>query len=92
MTKTIWKFPLETVAVQTLLMPRGAEILTVQVQRGAPSLWAMVDPVAHPTARRFTVYGTGHNMPKLEMGTERTYIGTYQLNDGNLVFHIFEET
>jgi len=91
MAKVIWKFPLETIATQAIEMPRHAEILTVQVQRGVPSLWAVVDPDRVQQKRHFAIYGTGHLMPELEMGAERKYIGTYQLADGGLVFHVFEE-
>ena len=40
---TIWKYPLETVTNQTVRMPLGSKILTVQVQHAYPCLWAVVD-------------------------------------------------
>jgi hypothetical protein len=83
---TIWKFDLETTDVQTVKMPRGAEIIAVQTQRDTPRLWAVVDPKMPLVSRTFYVVGTGH---EFTTGNKR-YIGTYQLMDGSLVFHVFE--
>lgn len=49
-------------------------------------LWALVDPQADTTVRRFAVHGTGH--PGVD--ATGTYVGTYQLAGGQLVFHVFE--
>ena len=43
--KTIWKYPLRIRDWVRLEMPRGAEILCVQVQGLTPCLWALVDDV-----------------------------------------------
>jgi hypothetical protein len=83
--KTIWKYPLQP-DVTTLDMPQGAQVLTVQVQGNRPVLWALVDPCQLKRKRRFAVFGTGHDIPD-EVGK---YIGTFQLLDGGLVFHLFE--
>lgn len=40
--KTIWKYPLQVLDRQTLFMPPGAEILSLQTQFGNPCLWARV--------------------------------------------------
>lgn len=90
MSKTIWKYELKTTDVQQVYMPIGAEILTVQTQLERPCLWALVDPQAEKETRGIMIYGTGHPVP-----TEpypHKYIGTYQLSDGSLVFHVFEFT
>lgn len=84
---TIWKFPLETTDEQVVDMPSGAKALTVQTQDGCACLWALVNPdnatVEH---RLIRIYGTGHSIPK----HPGDYIGTYQLCNGALVFHVFE--
>jgi hypothetical protein len=85
MDKTIWKFPLTPDCA--LSMPVGSIILTVQVQEQIPCLWALVDPAAPHERRCFRTYGTGH--PVADDSGE--YIGTFQLNGGVLVFHVFEE-
>ena len=84
---TIHKYRIETTDTQSILMPKGAEILTVQVQYGEPCLWAKVNPSNDMTLRTILTAGTGHELPS----TRTEYIGTYQLLGGDLVFHVFEE-
>lgn len=89
MNKTIWKFKLEATGYQKIEMPIGAEILTIQIQIEIPHLWVLVDPEAEKETRHFEIFGTGHSISS-DMGSPRTYIGTYQLIKENLVFHVFE--
>lgn len=88
--RQIWKFPLGVApddATVTLEMPAGAQI--VQFAGGehsavfAPTIWAIVDTDEQPEPRRFTVYGTGHPLPR-----NGRHIGTYF--DGPFVWHVFE--
>lgn len=37
--------------------------------------------------RRFGMYGTGHTMP----GTFAHYVGTFQMNGGEFVFHVYTD-
>lgn len=83
---SIWKYPLRVVDEQTLDVPEGAEVLTVQVQNGTPCLWARVDPTAPKTPRKIITHGTGHLVPE----TTGRYIATYQIEGGALVFHVFD--
>lgn len=85
--KTIWKFPIETMDRQALPLPRGARILAVQVQHGQPCIWAIVDPKADKETVEIRIHGTGHGLS--EDSHTYDYIGTYQLRDGELVFHVF---
>lgn len=89
---TIWKYDLEVTDTQVLRLPRGAEFLTVQYQfqgsRGCPRLWALVDPEQPPEKYTIYTFGTGHTIANAE---GLSYIGTYQLMDGELVFHVFSE-
>ena len=84
--KQVWKYKLGFTVTDdmTISMPAGAELLTVQVQYGAPALWARVDPEARLVKRRIHISGTGH------VGAEGRYIGTFQLDEGRLVFHVFD--
>lgn len=91
MDKTIWKFKLETTGKQIVEMPIGSKILTVQTQNDAPCIWALVDPKKPKEKRFIEVFGTGHDV-HYDMGVRRTYLGTYQLHGGSLVFHVFEYT
>ncbi len=82
--KTIWKFPLKVTDEQTLQIPNGAQLLTVQTQGEIPCLWALVDPNAERKPCVVQTYGTGH--PIREVGA---YLSTYQMSGGALVFHVF---
>lgn len=86
MNRAIWKFKLTTDGVQQVSMPEGSVILCVQTQGGCPCIWATVNPDAQQVKRTFEIFGTGHPMPE----ATRTYIGTYQMLAGSLVFHLFE--
>ena len=73
---------------QEIAMPAGAVILALQTQNEAPCIWALVDaeePV-HET-RIFRTVGTGHSA---DVASKGTYVGTYQIRGGQLVFHVFE--
>lgn len=85
--KTIWKYELETIDYQEVEIPFEAKILTVQVQHGKPCIWCLCDPNNLKQLRGITTIGTGHEKDDIE----GTYIGTYQLYDGGIVFHVFVE-
>lgn len=90
--EVIYKYPLEAVDRQTVRLPRGARILCVQNQRETPCLWAVVtvDVESKPPNefRTFLILGTGHPQDKIPADN---YIGTFQLDEGTLVFHVFED-
>lgn len=83
---TIWKYPVEMAGLFTIAMPQGAHVLTVQTQGNAPQLWALVDPKQPVEPRRFLMLGTGHDI-SYQPGR---YIGTFQVDGGTFVFHVFE--
>jgi len=82
----IFKYELDVLDKQTLLMPADAVILCVQAQHGKGQLWARVIPGNPLMPRVFETYGTGQEI----RGDTCCYVGTYQMADGNLVFHVFE--
>lgn len=86
MKRTIYKYPLELEHLQGVTMPKDATILTVQVQRGVLCLWALVNPEAPPQLREIEIFGTG--LPIQEW--TRSYIGTVQMQEGMLAWHVFE--
>ncbi len=87
MTRQIWKYPV--VGPQFMLrMPDGARVLSIQNQQGSPQMWVLVDPDSPGVHREFLFYGTGHTMPD----DPGEFIGTFQVADGDLVFHLFERT
>lgn len=85
----IYKYPIALESQQRVKMPAEAQILTLQMQNGQPCIWALVDENASLVPRTICTYGTGRQMPteKAEIGH---YIGTYQLEAGALVFHVFD--
>ena len=85
--RQIWKYPLALVDKQTIQMPTGAEVLSVQLQEGVPYMWVLVGPEPERVERIFHVYGTGHPIPNYI--SKRMFIGTWQYP--GLVFHLFEE-
>lgn len=66
-------------------MPKGAEVLTVQVQNGITCIWVLCNPDSPKVNKSFEIFGTGHSINEVK---ERRYIGTFQLDE--LVYHLFE--
>jgi len=90
MTHVIYKYPLETKRVQTIEVPQGGEVLTLQVQDNNPTLWIRHEKGAPTKKQTFMLIGTGHEfIPDSEDGSTLDYVGTCQLNNGALVFHLF---
>ena len=69
-------------------MPKGAHILTVQVQHNTPCIWAIVDEGQPSESRNFRIFGTGHEMD-IDLPLSN-YIGTFQLLGGDFIGHLFE--
>lgn len=91
MAKTIFKYTLQITGLQTIAMPKNSEILCVQEQRNEGHLWAIVDENMPLEDRIFEIIGTGH---PLEDNSDpeliRSYVGTFQVNGGQFVWHVFE--
>ena len=85
--KVIWKYSLNIEGRQVIEMPTGAQIIAVQTQKGMPQIWAIVNPDNRKESRAFCIYGTGH----VHDDIPGEYLGTFQFNDGLLVFRVFEE-
>jgi len=90
--RTIHKQSLTISDSQTIEVPKGADLLTVQVQHKTTCVWYLCDP-EQPT-ETVTIYcrGTGH-----QMSVEGVrYLGTTQhpfeyLDHPSAVFHWFED-
>jgi hypothetical protein len=85
----VYKYPLELCARQTIHMPKGARILSVQVQRERICMWALIDPYAANEEREFYVVGTGQLLS--EMPPPLEFLATVQMDRGALVWHVFAE-
>lgn len=84
---TIWKFPIEFGA-RPLPMPRGAKLLSVAAQFDKPHVWALVNPQNEVVPRYVFSVGTG--MACVPGIADATFVGTFQLRGGALVFHVFD--
>lgn len=99
---TIHKYRISLETRQRIAMPKGAVILTVDLQHEQMCLWANVpmpgegfrDLPPEPAAdsgyelRTIEIFSTGHLMD----GAERKYIGTVLAGGGDLVWHVFERS
>lgn len=86
----IYKYPvpITTGGSCVVEMPKGARALSLQVQDGEPVLWMLCDPSTGTERRLFTWYPTGHIYDA--GGIRGEHVGTIQLYDGRLVWHLFE--
>lgn len=82
----IWKAKI-TVADDVIEVPKFAKILCVQVQNGEPHIWFLCNPTAVKEKRKFLIIGTGF---EFDADIIEDYIGTFQLDNSALVFHVFE--
>lgn len=81
---TIYKYRLEEVPINTIMIPEDAKILHVGLQEDAPHIWVEVDTSKLLTKRIFYTIGTGHAIPD----TVSTHVGTWQ--HGSYVWHLYE--
>ena len=90
MAQRIWKYTLTTTSDNTIEMPLGARILSVQAQMGEICIWALINDACAEelVSRRFRVFGTGHTIGG---GDALNYLGAVQLLEGWLVLHVFED-
>lgn len=86
--KKIFKYTFLIVRDIQLVLPKNAEILSVQLHDGEPCMWALVDPDAATETRYFKIHGTGHEVTAIEPYQQRIHISTFQ--DGEYVWHLFE--
>jgi hypothetical protein len=87
---TIFKYPIPAVGKFSIDLPHDAKVLSVQAQHNEPFLWALVsaDKLVFKTSKTFRSFGTGHQIN--ENPETLHYIGTFQLDEGNFVGHLFE--
>jgi hypothetical protein len=87
MTQEVWKYEIPMTDNFSLEMPIGAKVLCVQTQHNTPCIWSLVSPGVGRVTRSFRLAGTGHPIDLDGL----TYIGTFQIYGGSLVFHVFEK-
>ncbi len=88
MSLSIWKFQLNVRVNQKIFLPKDAKILSVQNQNEFPCIWAIVDVNNEKEEREFEIIDTGKQ--EIPFGKNLIFIGTFQLNYGTYVGHLFE--
>ena len=87
MKKVIWKYSLFLIPHQAITIPKGAEIISLQIQDGIPCIWVLVSPEAEIEIKHFRMLGTGNYLDD-HFTSPYKFIGTFQ--DSPYVFHVFE--
>lgn len=70
----------------TITVPKGSKLLTVQLQQQVPTIWYLCDPYAELEMRSIQVVMTGEHIDTVLPN----YIGTVQAANG-LVAHYFSD-
>lgn len=86
--RTMWKYALNMTDDQVVMMPRGASVLSFQIQNEVPTIWSLVDSDQPTVSRRVIIVGTGHDASDTN---GMFYVGTAQFGGGSLVLHLFVE-
>ena len=89
MNKQILKFPLKVNDRTIVEMTEGSEILSVISYNNQPMVCALCPMEGVKENRYFEVYNTGISIGT-DMGINRKFIGTAQLNNSAIEAHVFE--
>ena len=84
--KRIFKYTLTHAAEINIVSGPIIKPLTVDIQRGIPCLWAVVDTSLPDTSYEVICAGTGCQMPDVPLDT---YLNTTICEDGYIVLHWF---
>lgn len=84
---TVLEYPLSIFCTSEVTMPFGAKPLCVQLQRGVPTLWALVDPLVPAVPHEIHVVSTGEKLH----AKNYKYISTIQFIDGTFWHYFFKE-
>lgn len=84
--KVIWKYPLEITEEQTIEVPKKYEVLCIQTQDNEPFLWVLVEEDDYLIILKIITLETGEDAHRVNL---KDYIGTYQVDDGSFVGHVF---
>jgi len=81
--KTIYKYEFQITDEQTIEMPEGSKILSIQKQHGCFYIWAMVDTDKQKEPFSIAIIGTGNPL----WCTDYDYAGTIIADP--FVWHLF---
>ena len=88
MPKIISKYTLNVQTTQTLVIPQGSVVLSVQAVDNILYLWVLCNPRLHTEERTFYIYEPNQTIHNDFMGR---FINTVQINNGDLVLHVFDK-
>ena len=92
---TIWKYEIPIEDKFSIDMPKHAKVLSFQCQKGVPTIWCLVASDDKIEKKEFRLYGTGHDLIDKNRDALRNiywdFVGTIQMFDGDLVYHLFEK-
>ena len=74
----IWKYPLKITSKQIIKIPDHSTFLSIQMQKGIPTMWLRVDPDQIKLDEIIMMYGTGHEIKKEDFEFKTHFIGTVQ--------------
>ncbi len=85
--KTIYKYQIPVAYEMGIEVPGLIEWLHVAVQHEQPCIWALVDNEKPVQRHGLRVRWTGHPFD----GREGAHLGSFMLDGGALVFHVFAD-
>ena len=85
--QTIYKYPFKIASEVIIEMPKGAQILSIQIQNDIPTMWALIDTEKEMENVLFHIFGTGHTIPRLFNYGPLDHLATFQ--QGIYVWHMF---
>ena len=83
--RRIFKYPIPVRDEIEVMMPEECLVISCQAQHGKPYIWAVIDDDTPLIPHHFNIVGTGQPADHLD----GAFIDTFQLEGGNLVFHLF---
>lgn len=87
--KTIWKYIIYY-GQNEYEMPKGAKILSAQLQDDNICIWALVEPENEKEVRIIEIFGTGWPLDLVNTKDEDKYKFIVTIQRGGFVQHLFE--
>ena len=85
----IWKYPIQLADAFMLEVPADARPLSVIAQKGKPMIYFLIKDAETMARSRWYISVVGTGSPITSLAGDETFIGTFQLYDGDYVFHVF---
>lgn len=82
--KAIYKYPIDFATSQILAMPVGADIISVQMQNGILTIWAIISTEVSLIPVTIRIFGTGKEIP---VDLVLRHVGSIRV--GIHVWHVF---